>query len=121
MDKQQVHQTHGDIAKRLKRAEGHLRSMVEMIEAERPCADIAQQLHALFVILTITASLQLAVVFATGSVALLADAAADQMIGRRAQLLFETSFRSPGAGFGWLAFKDPHPTAIMAPIIGPIM
>ena len=46
MEKQHVHQTHGDIAKRLKRAEGHLRSIVEMIEGGRPCADIAQQLHA---------------------------------------------------------------------------
>lgn len=46
MAEKHVHQTHGDIAKRLKRAEGHLRSIVEMIEAGRPCADIAQQLHA---------------------------------------------------------------------------
>ena len=43
---QHAHQTHPDIAKRLKRAEGHLRSIVEMIEAGRPCVDIAQQLHA---------------------------------------------------------------------------
>ena len=41
-----VHQTHPEIAKRLKRAEGHLRSVVAMIEAGRPCLDIAQQLHA---------------------------------------------------------------------------
>jgi DNA-binding FrmR family transcriptional regulator len=26
--------------------EGHLRSVVEMIEAGRPCLDVAQQLHA---------------------------------------------------------------------------
>jgi len=41
-----IHQTHPAIVKRLKRAEGHLRSVIEMIEAERPCLDIAQQLHA---------------------------------------------------------------------------
>jgi DNA-binding FrmR family transcriptional regulator len=40
------HQTHPDIVKRLKRAEGHLRSIIEMIAAGRPCLDIAQQLHA---------------------------------------------------------------------------
>ena len=40
------HETHPAIAKRLKRAEGHLRSVVAMIEAGRPCLDIAQQLHA---------------------------------------------------------------------------
>ncbi len=41
-----VHATHPDIVKRLKRAEGHLRSIVEMIEGGRSCLDIAQQLHA---------------------------------------------------------------------------
>lgn len=41
-----LHKTHPEIAKRLKRAEGHLRSVVAMIEAGRPCLDIAQQLHA---------------------------------------------------------------------------
>lgn len=46
MVEQPVHETHTGIAKRLKRAEGHLRSIVEMIEAGRPCVDIAQQLHA---------------------------------------------------------------------------
>lgn len=40
------HASHPDIAKRLKRAEGHLRSVIAMIEASRPCLDIAQQLHA---------------------------------------------------------------------------
>ncbi|QMV65553.1 metal-sensing transcriptional repressor [Pseudomonas berkeleyensis] len=40
------HQSHGDIVKRLKRAEGHLRSIVTMIENGRACVDIAQQLHA---------------------------------------------------------------------------
>ena len=40
------HETHPDIVKRLKRADGHLRSVVEMIEGGRSCLDIAQQLHA---------------------------------------------------------------------------
>lgn len=31
---------------RLKRAAGHLRAVIEMIEVGRPCLDIAQQLHA---------------------------------------------------------------------------
>ncbi|WP_214473723.1 metal-sensing transcriptional repressor [Mesorhizobium sp. dw_380] len=41
-----IHETHPDIIKRLKRADGHLRGVIEMIEAGRPCLDIAQQLHA---------------------------------------------------------------------------
>jgi hypothetical protein NreA len=40
------HVTHPAIAKRLKRAEGHLRSIQLMLEQARPCLDIAQQLHA---------------------------------------------------------------------------
>ena len=40
------HQSHKEIIKRLKRAEGHLRSIVGMIEDGRACVDIAQQLHA---------------------------------------------------------------------------
>jgi uncharacterized protein len=41
-----THASHPEIVKRLKRAEGHLRSVVAMIEEGRPCLDIAQQLHA---------------------------------------------------------------------------
>lgn len=41
-----LHESHVDIAKRLKRARGHLDSIVTMIEQGRACADIAQQLHA---------------------------------------------------------------------------
>jgi DNA-binding FrmR family transcriptional regulator len=41
-----LHETHPAIMKRLKRAEGHLRSIIEMLEAERSCLEIAQQLHA---------------------------------------------------------------------------
>ena len=42
----QQHQTHPEILKRLSRAAGHLKSVIEMIEGGRPCLDIAQQLHA---------------------------------------------------------------------------
>lgn len=41
-----THRSHPDIMKRLRRAEGHLRSTIAMIEEGRPCADLAQQLHA---------------------------------------------------------------------------
>lgn len=40
------HDTHPDIINRLKRAEGHLKSVIAMIEDGKPCLDIAQQLHA---------------------------------------------------------------------------
>ena len=40
------HATHPDIVKRLKRAAGHLASVIAMIEEGRPCLDLAQQLHA---------------------------------------------------------------------------
>jgi len=46
MDTYPLHQTHGDVVKRLKRAEGHLRNVIQMIEGGRACLDIAQQLHA---------------------------------------------------------------------------
>jgi DNA-binding FrmR family transcriptional regulator len=35
-----------DIAARLKRAHGHLAAVIDMLEAGRPCLDLAQQLHA---------------------------------------------------------------------------
>ena len=41
-----VHESHPEIVKRLKRAEGHLKSVIAMIEGGRACLDIAQQLHA---------------------------------------------------------------------------
>jgi len=46
MSDEHRHQTHPEIVKRLKRAEGHLRSIAEMIAGGRNCLDIAQQLHA---------------------------------------------------------------------------
>jgi DNA-binding FrmR family transcriptional regulator len=38
--------SHSAIARRLKRANGHLETIIEMIEQSRPCAQIAQQLQA---------------------------------------------------------------------------
>lgn len=46
MSEPHVHASHGAIVARLKRADGHLRAVIGMIEAARPCAEIAQQLHA---------------------------------------------------------------------------
>lgn len=40
------HTSHAAVISRLKRAEGHLRSVIAMMEGERPCLDVAQQLHA---------------------------------------------------------------------------
>src|SRR5262245_53237163 len=45
-DHSHLHETHPSIVRRLKRAEGHLRHVIEMIEDQRPCLDLAQQLHA---------------------------------------------------------------------------
>ena len=41
-----VHTAYPDVIKRLKRATGHLQKVIAMIESERTCVDIAQQLHA---------------------------------------------------------------------------
>ncbi len=40
------HTSHPKIVARLKRANGHLASVIDMIEQGRPCTDIAQQMHA---------------------------------------------------------------------------
>lgn len=40
------HHSHPDIIKRLKRAEGHLKSVITMLEEQRGCLAIAQQLQA---------------------------------------------------------------------------
>ena len=40
------HATHPGLIKRLKRADGHLRHVISMIEDDRPCIDIAMQLQA---------------------------------------------------------------------------
>lgn len=47
MSKTATHSTHPGIVQRLKRAEGHLRSTIAMIEAGRNCVELAQQLHAI--------------------------------------------------------------------------
>lgn len=41
-----MHTSHPRIVLRLKRAEGHLRSVIAMIEQGRSCVELAQQLHA---------------------------------------------------------------------------
>jgi len=41
------HPSHRDIVARLKRAQGHLLGTIAMIESDRSCADIAQQLYAI--------------------------------------------------------------------------
>ena len=46
MQEPHIHTSHPAIIKRLKRAGGHLAKVVEMIEASRPCLDIATQLQA---------------------------------------------------------------------------
>lgn len=46
MHKAPIHETHPQILKRLKRAEGQVRSIAAMIESGRPCLEIAQQLQA---------------------------------------------------------------------------
>jgi len=43
---EQLHHSHPDIIKRLRRANGHLLKVIGMIEEGRPCLDLAQQLHA---------------------------------------------------------------------------
>ena len=45
-DQRHTHETHPEIVKRLRRADGHLKGVIEMIEIGRSCLDIAQQLHA---------------------------------------------------------------------------
>lgn len=46
MTKPHVHASHPALIARLKRADGHLRAVIEMIEAGKPCLEIAQQLQA---------------------------------------------------------------------------
>jgi DNA-binding FrmR family transcriptional regulator len=41
-----THTSHPNITKRLKRAQGHLKSIITMLEDERGCLDIAHQLQA---------------------------------------------------------------------------
>ena len=46
MSKTHIHESHPDIVKRLKRADGHLQKVIAMFAERRPCLDLAQQLHA---------------------------------------------------------------------------
>jgi hypothetical protein NreA len=41
-----LHASHPEIRKRLKRAEGHLRRIIDMIDSGRDCLVIAQQMQA---------------------------------------------------------------------------
>ncbi|MDE2030183.1 MAG: metal-sensing transcriptional repressor [Alphaproteobacteria bacterium] len=41
-----IHQSHPKIRWRLRQAGGHLQKIIAMIDEERPCVDLAQQLHA---------------------------------------------------------------------------
>ncbi|VFQ46379.1 metal-sensing transcriptional repressor [Desulfoluna butyratoxydans] len=42
------HKNHDEIAKRLRRAGGHLAKVVAMIEGEAPCVEVARQLQAVY-------------------------------------------------------------------------
>jgi hypothetical protein NreA len=41
-----LHESHTDVVNRLKRADGHLQTIIGMIESGRDCLDIAQQMQA---------------------------------------------------------------------------
>jgi len=41
-----AHVSHDAVAKRLKRAFGHLQNVITMLSEDRACLDVAQQLHA---------------------------------------------------------------------------
>jgi DNA-binding FrmR family transcriptional regulator len=46
MAKPELHVSHDAVAKRLKRAHGHLHNVITMLSEDRSCLDVAQQLHA---------------------------------------------------------------------------
>lgn len=46
MTKPHIHASHPALIARLKRADGHLRSVIAMIEDGKPCLEVAQQLQA---------------------------------------------------------------------------
>jgi DNA-binding FrmR family transcriptional regulator len=41
-----LHESHAEVVNRLKRASGHLQTIIGMIESRRDCLDIAQQMQA---------------------------------------------------------------------------
>lgn len=46
MPESELHLSHEAVAKRLKRAHGHLQNVITMLSQDRACLDVAQQLHA---------------------------------------------------------------------------
>ncbi len=46
MQENTKHAQHPEIVNRLRRAKGHLATVIEMIEGEESCVKVAQQLHA---------------------------------------------------------------------------
>ena len=46
MSHKNQHRSHDEVAKRLKRAKGHLEKVLQMIEAGEPCVDVARQMYA---------------------------------------------------------------------------
>lgn len=46
MAESDLHVSHDAVAKRLKRAHGHLHNVITMLSEDRACLDLAQQLHA---------------------------------------------------------------------------
>ena len=46
MPKARMHESHPDIVKRLKRAEGHIHRVIAMFDEGRSCVELAQQLYA---------------------------------------------------------------------------
>ena len=46
MTKPHIHASHPALIARLKRADGHLRAVIAMIEDGKPCLQIAQQMQA---------------------------------------------------------------------------
>ncbi len=48
-----AHSAHRDVVNRPKRGAGHLRTIIDMIEEQRDCLDVSQQLHAVEKALTI--------------------------------------------------------------------
>jgi hypothetical protein NreA len=46
--KHTTHESHPDIVNRLKRADGHLKKVIAMLEHGESCVSIAQQLHGVY-------------------------------------------------------------------------
>ena len=46
MQGKHLHSSHPKVINRLKRADGHLKNVIAMLESGRPCVDVVQQLQA---------------------------------------------------------------------------